>query len=138
MTIRRQARELAVQILYQLDVKGNDDTHDALSIASKQTFPEALLKYVNDLIDGIKRYKKEIDKIIEECSENWSLNRMAIVDRNILRLAAFEMLYLNIPYKVAIDEAIELGKKFGTDESGPFINGILDRIAREKPKAVNQ
>ncbi|MBI5682859.1 MAG: transcription antitermination factor NusB [Deltaproteobacteria bacterium] len=139
MGSRRHARELALQVLYQLDVKGNCDTYDTLTLQVKPSYPETIHDYIHKLVDGVRKYRDEIDVIIEAYSENWSLNRMAIIDRNILRLAIFEILYCrDIPYKVAIDEAVELGKKFGTEESSAFINGILDRIAKEKPKAVNQ
>lgn len=90
-------------------------------------------KFAETLVWGVLEHKGEIDKLISEAAENWRIDRMNAVDRNVLRIAIFELLYLpDIPPQVSIDEAIELGKRFGTEESGAFINGILDRIAREK------
>jgi N utilization substance protein B len=86
-------------------------------------------EFCQKLVEGVRRSQDQIDPLIEENSENWSLKRMAAVDRNILRLATFELLYCpEIPFKATLNEAIELAKKFGSDDSGAFINGILDKI----------
>jgi N utilization substance protein B len=86
----------------------------------------------SSLVHGVKRQQREIDTRIAECAEHWDLDRMAVVDRNILRLAAYELLFEPaVPGKVTINEAIEIAKKFGTAESSRFINGVLDRIHRE-------
>jgi len=134
MGSRRKAREIALQVLYQLDVRENNrNGEDATAMHLKSSLPKDVKDYAYKLVHGVKEYKKQIDALIEVSSENWSLNRMTIVDRNILRLAAFEMLYCqDVPPKVAIDEAVELGKKFGTKDSGAFVNGILDRIAKDR------
>ena len=136
MGSRRNAREMALQVLYQFDVRGNDaEADDALAMRLKPTLSKDARDYTLKLVQGVKYHKKQIDALIETASENWSLKRIALVDRNILRLAAFEILYCDdIPHKVAIDEAVELGKEFGTKESGSFINGILDRVSRESSK----
>jgi N utilization substance protein B len=85
--------------------------------------------YFHRLVDGVQENRKTIDSVIEQFSSNWKLSRMSCVDRNVLRIAAFELLFCaDIPPKVSINEAIDVGKRFGTDESGAFINGILDSI----------
>jgi len=124
-----------MQALFYLDmiqddsVQGLDDFYGNFS-PSKQAVP-----FFRKLVEGVRQSKGEIDSTIEHFSSNWKLHRMPHVDRNILRIAVFEMLYCeDIPIKVSINEAIDIGKKYGTHESGPFINGILDslRIAIEK------
>jgi transcription antitermination factor NusB len=92
---------------------------------------DQVLPFVRDLFFGVVQHQKELDRVLTEASEHWRLDRMSRVDRNVMRLALFEMLYRDdIPPKVSINEAIDLGKHFGTDESGAFINGVLDRIHR--------
>ena len=127
---RRKSRELALQILYQIDVS-RDNVRDALDLFW-QNFKglERSMEFTEKLVEGVCNHKEEIDRLIEECSENWRLKRMSKVDRSILRLASFELLYCNdVPVKVTLNEAIDLGKKFGSEKSGSFINGILDRIS---------
>jgi len=93
---------------------------------------EDLADLARALIAGVRRSRPELDAAIAEAAENWSLSRMAATDRNVLRLGAFEILYSDTPVRVAIDEAVELAKHFGAAQSGPFVNGILDRIKRTK------
>lgn len=93
--------------------------------------PEGVKDYAEALVRGVLEKKGDIDRVIEISSDNWSVERMPLVDRNILRIAVYEMRYSDVPFKVAIDEAVELAKRFGTDESGAFVNGILDRMHRE-------
>lgn len=89
-------------------------------------------EFTKRIVLGVMEHRQEIDRLIEERSENWRLNRMTIIDRNILRIAIFELLYCgDIPPKVTLNEAIDLGKRYGSEESGSFINGILDRIQNE-------
>jgi len=91
--------------------------------------PRSLRLFAKELIKGICEKKEQIDNIIQKSSKNWKMGRMSKVDRSILRLSVYEMFFLDdIPPKVSIDEAVELGKKFGTEESGAFINGILDNV----------
>lgn len=130
---RRKARELALQFLYQLEQNGAADPgpFEADFWARHPVDPEARA-FADSLVQGAKRQQGEIDKRIAECTEHWDIDRMAVVDRNILRLAAYELLFEPaVPGKVAINEAIEIAKKFGTAESSRFINGVLDRIHRE-------
>lgn len=129
MSTRRRAREIALQVLYQLDLDPADPKK-VLALHWENFQPsEQSREFCARLVDGVLQNGKEIDRLIEEHSENWTLKRMAVVDRNILRLAAFELRYCpDIPFKVTLNEAVELAKKFGSDDSGAFINGILDRI----------
>lgn len=132
---RRRARELAMQALYYIDVSPRKPD-EALALFSRNFTPSKKVAFFfNDLVDGVLRDRDRIDRIIERYSSNWRVSRMACVDRNIIRIAVYEMAgHRDIPAKVSINEAIDIGKKFGTEESGPFINGILDsvRMALEK------
>jgi len=129
MSIRRRAREIALQVLYQLDI-GQGDPAAVLDLYWENFRPSLKAReFCQSLVEGVRQSQDQIDRFLEENSENWSLKRMAAVDRNILRLATFELLYCpDIPFKATLNEAIELAKKFGTDDSGAFINGILDKI----------
>lgn len=92
----------------------------------------AVLHYAEVLVRGVSQNRSEIDRIIQEHSPNWRLERMARVDRNVLRIATFELMQRpDVPHKVVINEAIEVAKRFGTEESGAFINGLLDKVAQE-------
>jgi N utilization substance protein B len=129
MSIRRRAREIALQVLYQLDM-GHGDPGEVLDLYWQNFQPsQKARQFCQRLTEGVQRNRNQIDELIEENSENWTLKRMAMVDRNILRLATFELLHCpDIPFKVTLNEAIELAKKFGADDSSAFINGILDKI----------
>lgn len=129
---RRQAREIALQILYQLDVNPVDPV-EALELYWRTFSPSLELRdFVERIVKGVSQHRPRIDELIDHYAEHWRLDRMDRVDRNILRMGVFELLYCDdIPMKVAINEAVELGKKFGSaDDSKGFINGILDRIAK--------
>jgi N utilization substance protein B len=96
-------------------------------------------EFAERIVLGVLEHGREIDRLIERYSENWRLHRMNIVDRNILRMATFELLYCNeIPPKVTINEAIDLGKRYGSEDSGSFINGILDRLQKEAIRKPTQ
>lgn len=134
MTKRRKARELALQFLYQLDLHGADDAAPYATEfwAQHSAADDATRGYAQSLVDGTKLNQEKIDGLITRFTEHWDLERMAVVDRNILRLAVCELGWQpDVPPKVAINEAIEIAKKFGTRESSRFINGILDRVHRE-------
>ena len=129
---RRRSREFALQVLYQLEITKQDALRTLAQF--QENFSEGVERddFVERLVLGVSEHRKEIDRLIERYSENWRLDRMNMIDRNILRMAAFELLYCeDIPPKVTLNEAIDLGKRYGTDESGSFINGILDRIQNE-------
>jgi N utilization substance protein B len=129
---RRKARELALQALYYIDINhiGPDGEvlQEALNLFCDHFPPSGQFKvFFHALVKGVL----EIDTLLEKHSKNWKISRMSCVDRNILRLAAFELLYCpDIPVKVTINEAIDVGKKYGTKESGAFVNGIIDGIRK--------
>jgi len=129
MRKRTKARELALQILYQLDLRG-DDLHGGVEEFLKAATGDGeILDFARLLISGAWERRAEIDKIIEGAARNWEIRRMAAIDRNILRLATFELLHLEeIPPLVTINEAIDMAKKYSTKKSGHFVNGILDHI----------
>jgi len=132
---RRKARELALRMLYQVETAGEDPELALARYCESFPYQQDILDYTRLLLSGVRQEQAAIDKSIENASEHWKLARTTYVDRSILRLAVFEMLYTpDVPPKVAIDEAIELGKKYGNEESRDFINGILDRILRESYK----
>lgn len=133
---RRRAREYALQILFQIDFKGKEvNKKDIEDFWSDKQESEDVKKFAEDLVRGTIKSLDDIDSKIEKVAENWVLKRMAAVDRNILRFAAYEILYRNdIPSAVTINEALEIAKKFSSSEAAPFINGILDRLAKEVGK----
>ncbi|MBI4948597.1 MAG: transcription antitermination factor NusB [Deltaproteobacteria bacterium] len=142
MNVRRKARETALQVLYRMDMAedaASEDYGGEMDGLAEGT--EARL-YCEELIKGVVDHRAEIDSAIEANSDNWTIARMAIVDRNILRVAVYELQYSDVPYKAAIDEAVELAKKFGSAESGAFINGIVDNvwksIEKERPARSNR
>ncbi len=135
MGIRRRSRELAIQALFYMDISKNDSQETVELFCDNFVHSKNAIPFFLELVNGVIDYRSEIDYIIERFSSNWKIGRMSCVDRNIIRLAVYELLFCNdIPSKVSINEAIDVGKKFGTEESGAFINGILDsiRIALEK------
>ncbi len=131
MKSRTKARQTALQALYQIDiVDGDVDEALASFMEGLKIGPEAK-SYSEAIVKGVLSNTPMIDGLIEEYSENWTVARMVVVDRNILRIAAYELLYCpDVPYKVVIDEAVELAKKYGSEDSGAFINGILDQMAK--------
>lgn len=136
MSSRRKGRELALQMLFQLDLvrTGVDDAIKAFWKTQEELPSEDTRDFSEELVRGAFEHYEEIDRFVEETSSNWRLSRMPVVDRNVLRMAVYEMLYRNdIPTTVTINEAIDVGKKFGSEESGAFINGILDKIAEKIP-----
>jgi len=126
---RRQARELAIQVLFHLEFCSGDPEKGFELVCGSFSPPKEIRAFSKQLVLGIWERREALDKIIGEASLNWRLERMSYVDRNILRIGAYEILCMgDIPPKVSIDEAVEMGKKYGTEESGAFINGILDNI----------
>lgn len=131
MGIRRQAREYALQMLYQMDLSGQDVREVARSFWMVNDAPKEVREFVRRLVDGVSERLNALDELISQHSTNWKVSRMAAVDKNILRMAAFELTDCpEIPVKVTINEAVEIAKRFGSAESGAFVNGILDNIAR--------
>ena len=138
MGVRREGRELALQLLYALEMNPVESGElMALSRDSSRS-AEVVRLFAEELVAGVVANRDEIDRQIGEKSKNWSISRMAKVDLNILRMAFFELIFRNdIPKKVTINEAIEVAKKYGTEDSPAFINGMLDEMARgEGPSAA--
>lgn len=140
MGSRRTGRERALQALYQLDQNEKATPTDAVEAAwaasDDQPRDETAHAFATELVAGVRANQPELDALIEQHSQNWRLERMQRVDRNVLRLGVFELKHRDdIPRKVTINEAIELAKTFGTEDSAAFINGVLDRIAIAVNKA---
>ena len=138
MRRRTRAREFALQILYQTDI-----SHDACDTAldsfwqahADETVASELKSFTTELVRGVAQNLKVIDKKISSFATNWQLERMAVVDRNILRMGCFELLFRDdIPPKVSINEAVELAKKYSDPEAGKFVNAILDKIRLQKTR----
>lgn len=128
MKKRTRARELALQFLYQHDLVAQPLSESDEFLRSEERDVETR-KFAKRLIAGTLEHQPEIDQVIQGVAQNWNISRMAVVDRNVLRLATHELLHCrDIPPKVAINEAIEIGKRYSTQNSGAFINGILDKI----------
>ena len=120
---------LTVQVLFHMEYSPGDPEENFQLVSESFNSPAGILDFSRHLVLGIWKNREDLDKLISQSSKNWRLERMSRVDRNILRVGVFEILFMkDIPPKVSIDEAVELGKKFGTEESGAFINGILDNI----------
>lgn len=130
---RRRAREYALQILFQLELSGSELSNELLHEFWEGNAEEASVKeFAYQIVKNTRAHLSEIDEIIKKAAENWSIERMAVVDRSILRAATYELAYrTDIPASVVINEALEIAKKYSTVESAPFINGILDKIARQ-------
>ena len=135
---RTKAREVAMQMLYQRDLNPDVSADTVRSMIAEELREPHLQEFAWSLFAGTVEWKAQLDRQIEEIAANWQLSRMAPTDRNILRLGAFELLHTETPHRVAIDEAIEMAKKFGSMQSFQFVNGILDRlIPAEKRNAPN-
>ncbi len=132
MKARRKAREIALTFLYQWDMRGDEVLPEMDEILIRDRRSEEVADYVRTLVRGTIAQQDGVDKLIAEAAEHWRIERMALVDRNILRMATYEMNWRReaIPPHVAINEAVELGKRFSTQQSGAFVNGVLDRIRR--------
>ncbi|MCO4760625.1 MAG: transcription antitermination factor NusB [Myxococcales bacterium] len=144
MGIRRRSRECALQILYGIDWSGHDPMaaceHFWSRFAGERPAAyEQIRNGCDALVVGVVRNVGEIDTRLQEASQNWKLDRMSVVDRNILRLGAYELLFAsrNVPRKVVLNEAIEIAKKFGSKESGGFVNGVLHQVSLRAASAAS-
>ena len=138
MRKRTKARQFALQILYQIDITRDNSSVSLDNFWQSQTqeVDSAIKQFALELVTGIQEHREIIDRKIAQYAKNWELKRMAVVDRNILRQACFELFYRpDIPPKVAINEAIELAKHFSGVEAGKFVNGILDKIRLDITKS---
>jgi len=131
--MRRQSREIALQILFQTEYTDQISFEDLFSIHEDQK-DRSIIKYADDLVRGVQAHKVKVDEKIQEASRHWKIERMGGVDRNILRVSVYEMLFSTemIEPKIAINEAIEVAKLFGSQESPSFVNGILDQVVRNE------
>lgn len=130
---RTEARELFMQLLFQMEVQNNYSEEEKDTYIKQYMNESSQLKYFNKLFESTISHLKEIDEKLESCSDNWKISRMAKVDLAILRLAVAEILYFDdIPDAASINEAVDMAKKFGGDDSGKFVNGILGKIVKGK------
>jgi transcription antitermination protein NusB len=137
MSRRSRAREVALQILYADDLNPGRDLYASDQFLCRRLAPDdRLIEFGRSLVAGVRRNRGELDTLLAERAENWSLERMAVTDRNILRLGAFEILYSDTPGQVAINEAVELAKRYGGRQSPQFVNGVLDRVLKELRKST--
>lgn len=139
MSRRSKARELVVQMLYQADCNADlPKTVVHEQMRERITDDPEMFEFAWKLYSGTIDQRVELDQKIEEVAQNWSLGRMAITDRNVLRLGAYELLYTDVPHRVAINEAVELSKTFGTKDSSQFVNGVLDKLVPDEKRAQPQ
>lgn len=130
MQLRHLGRELALKALYQIDIRGGASREDLALLFESSQADERARKFATQLIEGVQRERAALDQHIAGALEHWSIGRLSRVDHNIMRIALFEMLWMeDIPMRVTIDEAIELAKRYGDQESGRFVNGVLDELA---------
>ena len=133
---RRTARELALKFLYQTEFNSNSPDSELNSFCDRANVSEEVQNFTQALIRNILFHKKEVDELLQKISANWAPDRMAVIDKNILRLGICELLFdPTAPPKVVINEAVEIAKKFGTEESPDFINGILDKVFKDSKVA---
>lgn len=133
MSRRSRAREVVLQILYE------DDLNPSRKVSLSDEFlcrrlrnDEPLIEFARTLLYGVRRNRSELDTLLSQRASNWSLERMAVTDRNVLRLGAFEVMFSDTPRRVAINEAVELAKRYGSKQSAQFVNGVLDRFSQER------
>ncbi|MBN1871945.1 MAG: transcription antitermination factor NusB [Candidatus Omnitrophica bacterium] len=134
MRKRTRARECALKVLYQSEVTKYDHVRSLRVFWELEANTESAVKdFAEQLVEGVHKHIKEIDEVISRYAKNWNINRMALIDKNILRLATYEILYVDdIPHKVSINEAIDMAKKYGDTDSSKFVNGILDKISKSE------
>lgn len=135
MTRRSRVREVVLQILYEDDL--NPQRNLAVAerfLYSRLRYDRAAIDFGQNLLTGVRQNRVELDALLQSKAENWRLERMAVTDRNVLRLGTYELLYSDTPGRVVINEAVELAKRYGARQSSQFVNGILDRILRERSR----
>ena len=131
MSRRSRAREIVLQVLYQNEL--NPDQPDLIRtrfVEARLGRNEKLVAFAKSLIEGVREHRESLDKELEKTAMNWRLSRMAATDRNVLRLGAYEMLHTDAPGRVVINEAIELARRYGSDNSASFVNGVLDKLMK--------
>lgn len=137
MTRRTRAREVALQVLFEDDLNRQSDPALGDALIARRLHSAPLAAFARSLVAGVRQNRESLDQRIERTAENWALARMAATDRNVLRLGAYEILFADTPARVAIDEAVELAKRYGTAQSAQFVNGILDRLMRQRDEGAD-
>jgi N utilization substance protein B len=133
---RRKARELVLKSLYSWEISGNKAEEVFNDLLSREELDTSSKLFAGELFRKVVENQKKIDELIKENVQHWDFSRIAVVDKNILRMGICEILYIeDIPLKVSLDEAIELAKKYSSEDSGSFVNGVLDAIAKKIKKA---
>ncbi len=132
MARRSRAREVAFQVLYQEDLNPPGDAAGSDTLLTQRLGSGDLVEFARELVAGVRCHREEMDALIGQTADNWSLERMAATDRNVLRLGAYEILFTDTPPRVAINESVELAKRFGSAQSAKFVNGILDRLMHQE------
>jgi len=136
MARRSRAREVVLQLLYRDDLNPGVTISGDVSFLRTRLQSEELVEFASSLLLGVRRNHDELNELLDQRADNWTLRRMAVIDRNVLRLGAYEIMYGGTPGPVAINEAVELAKRFGGKQSAQFVNGVLDRfITRDAPEA---
>ncbi len=136
MSTRRRAREVVLQLLYELDINNNRTPELSRQfIRSRMHGRKGLVEFALEMLNGTVQHRAEIDRQVGQVAINWTVSRMAVIDRNILRLGAFEILFADTPGRVAVNEAIVLAKRYGDKNSQRFVNGILDRLLKQHEQA---
>ncbi len=132
MSRRSRAREVVLQVLFQDDLNpGHLNAATDRFLENRLNQDLDLIRFAQSFVAGVRRNRPELDRVLAEQAANWSLARMAPTDRNILRLGAYEILFADTPNRVAVNESVKLAKRFGTRQSAPFVNGILDRFLND-------
>ena len=138
MGIRRQSRICALQLLFQWDIHGSTEHWLADYWIQHPTAPD-VREFAEQIVEGVMAHQEELNALIGKLAANWTIARMPIVDRNILRMGLYELLWLpDVPAKVTVNEAIELAKQFADDETKRFVNGILDKVLKDDPRLADK
>jgi len=133
---RRHSREVALQVLFAMDLHAKKTGEQPTAqeafddVGSNFEMPESNRAFANELVCGVAEHLDALDNVLRDAAKNWRVERMAVVDRNVLRLSAFELAHTETPVEVVIDEAVRMAKRFGDDPSSGFVNGVLDAVAR--------
>ena len=136
MTRRSRARQVAFQVLYQDDLNPSSDPAEGDGLIERRLRLPEMVEFARQLVAGVRRHRAALDQTIGQTADNWSLDRMPATDRNVLRLGAYEILHSDTPDRVAVNEAIELAKRFGTAQSAAFVNGILDHLMHDRQQGA--
>lgn len=132
MSRRSRAREVVMQLLYRDDLNGvGQSDSDNQFLATRLNRNARLIEFADTILQGVRQHQDTIDEKLEATTENWRLSRMAATDRNIMRIAAWEILFGDTPPRVAINEAIEISKRYGDEKSSRFVNGVLDQLMQD-------